>query len=211
MPPVQLQIDSAYPIDQGLGKARLDPETMLSLKVSPGDIVAIEGSRRTMVTIWRSLVEDWNQNKIRIDNFTRHNAGVGIGDTVKVLNITDEVEAKRIVLAPLKGSPDLMPNVVAELIDFPIVKNDIVPISITDPFNQPQIVAFEIVEIEPEEAVVTTKNTLVELLEMPHAGFEELKEFSYENIGGLDDQIKQIREIIDLSVIHPGTFSEIRD
>ena len=117
-----------------------------------------------MVTIWRSLVEDWNQNKIRIDNFTRHNAGVGIGDTVKVLNITDEVEAKRIVLAPLKGSPDLMPNVVAELIDFPIVKNDIVPISITDPFNQPQIVAFEIVEIEPEEAVVTTKNTLVELL-----------------------------------------------
>ena len=43
MPEVQLRVDSAYPGDQGGGKARLDPETMLLLKISPGDLVAIEG------------------------------------------------------------------------------------------------------------------------------------------------------------------------
>ena len=83
MPEVQLRVDSAYPGDQGGGKARLDPETMLLLKISPGDLVAIEGKRRTVAKVWRSLVEDWNQRKIRIDNFTRQNAGVSIGDTVK--------------------------------------------------------------------------------------------------------------------------------
>ena len=109
MPEVQLRVDSAYPGDQGGGKARLDPETMLVLKISPGDLVAIEGKRRTVAKVWRSLVEDWNQRKVRIDNFTRLNAGVSIGDTVKVIKITDEIEAKRIVLAPPEDLPKKIP------------------------------------------------------------------------------------------------------
>jgi transitional endoplasmic reticulum ATPase len=48
MPEIFLKVDSAYPGDQGGGKARLDPETMLYLKISPGDIVAVEGKRRTV-------------------------------------------------------------------------------------------------------------------------------------------------------------------
>ena len=110
MPEVQLRVDSAYPGDQGGGKARLDPETMLLLKISPGDLVAIEGKRRTVAKVWRALVEDWNQRKIRIDNFTRMNAGVSIGDTVKVVKIVDEVEAKRVVLAPPEDLPKKIPD-----------------------------------------------------------------------------------------------------
>ncbi len=49
--------------------------------------MAIEGKRRTVAKVWRALVEDWNQRKIRIDNFTRLNAGVSIGDTVRVVKI----------------------------------------------------------------------------------------------------------------------------
>ena len=84
MPEIHLKVDSAYPGDQGGGKARLDPETMLFLKISPGDLVAIEGKRRTVVKVWRALLEDWNQHKVRIDNFSRTNAGVSIGDTIKI-------------------------------------------------------------------------------------------------------------------------------
>ncbi|MDD1696714.1 MAG: CDC48 family AAA ATPase [Methanoregula sp.] len=214
MPEVQLRVDSAYPGDQGGGKARLDPETMLLLKISPGDLVAIEGKRRTVAKVWRALVEDWNQRKIRIDNFTRLNAGVSIGDTVKVIKISDEVEAKRVVLAPPEDLPKKIPiannpHVVNGLIDFPIAKNDSVPIMLGLPFIQPQIVAFKVVEIEPDEAVIITKNTSVEFSDKPAAGFEGIKRFSYEDIGGLKDELQRLRETIELPLRHPELFQKL--
>jgi transitional endoplasmic reticulum ATPase len=214
MPEVQLRVDSAYPGDQGGGKARLDPETMLALKISPGDLVAIEGKRRTVAKVWRALVEDWNQRKIRIDNFTRLNAGVSIGDTVRVTKITDEIEAKRVVLAPPEDLPKKIPiannpHVVNGLIDFPVAKNDSVPIMLGLPFIQPQIVGFKVVEIEPEEAVIITKNTSIEFSDKPAAGFEGVKRFSYEDIGGLKDELQRLRETIELPLRHPELFQKL--
>jgi len=214
MPEIFLKVDSAYPGDQGGGKARLDPETMLYLKISPGDIVAVEGKRRTVAKVWRSLVEDWNQNKVRIDNFTRTNAGVSIGDTVKIVAIRDEVEAKRVMLAPPEDLPRSVPvsnnpNVLNALIDFPVVKNDSVPIMIGLPFLQPQIVSYKVVEIEPELAVIITKNTQIEFSEKPAAGFEGLKRISYEDIGGLKDELQRVREMIELPMRHPELFQKL--
>ena len=214
MPEIFLKVDSAYPGDQGGGKARLDPETMLYLKISPGDIVAVEGKRRTVAKVWRSLVEDWNQNKVRIDNFTRTNAGVSIGDSVKIVAIRDEIEARRVVLAPPEDLPRSIPvsnnpNVMNALIDFPIVKNDTVPIMIGLPFLQPQIVSYKVVEIEPEQAVIITKNTQIEFSEKPAAGFEGLKRISYEDIGGLKDELQRVREMIELPMRHPELFQKL--
>jgi len=214
MPEVQLRVDSAYPGDQGGGKARLDPETMLLLKISPGDLVVIEGKRRTVAKVWRSLVEDWNQRKIRIDNFTRINAGVAIGDSVKISTLTEEIEAKRVVLAPPEDLPKKIPiannpHVINGLLDFPVVKNDSIPIMLGLPFVQPQIVAFKVVEIEPEEAVIITKNTTVEFSDKPAAGFEGVKRFSYEDIGGLKDELQRLRETIELPLRHPELFQKL--
>ncbi|MGD0534802.1 MAG: CDC48 family AAA ATPase [Methanoregula sp.] len=214
MPEVQLKVDSAYPGDQGGGKARLDPETMLLLKISPGDLVVIEGKRRTVAKVWRSLVEDWNQRKIRIDNFTRINAGVSIGDTVKISTMAEEIEAKRVVLAPPEDLPKKIPiannpHVINGLLDFPVVKNDSIPIMLGLPFVQPQIVAFKVVEIEPEEAVIITKNTSIEFSDKPAAGFEGVKRFSYEDIGGLKDELQRLRETIELPLRHPELFQKL--
>ncbi|MDI9633305.1 MAG: CDC48 family AAA ATPase [Methanolinea sp.] len=214
MPEIHLKVDSAYPGDQGGGKARLDPETMLYLKISPGDIVAVEGKRRTVAKVWRSLVEDWNQNKVRIDNFTRMNAGVSIGDTVKISKIQDEVEAKRVVLAPPEDLPrnvpiNITPHVLNSLIDFPVVKNDIVPIASGLPFLQTQFIPFKVVEIEPEDAVIITKNTKVEFSEKPAPGVEGAKRISYEDIGGLKDELQRVREMIELPMRHPELFQRL--
>jgi transitional endoplasmic reticulum ATPase len=214
MPEIFLKVDSAYPGDQGGGKARLDPETMLYLKISPGDIVAVEGKRRTVAKVWRSLVEDWNQNKVRIDNFTRTNAGVSIGDTVRIAPIKDEIEAKRVVLAPPVDLPRNIPvannpNVLNALIDFPVVKNDSVPIMIGLPFLQPQIVSYKVVDIEPEQAVIISKNTEVIFSEKPAAGFEGLRRISYEDIGGLKDELQRVREMIELPMRHPELFQKL--
>ncbi len=214
MPEIFLKVDSAYPGDQGGGKARLDPETMLYLKISPGDIVSVEGKRRTVAKVWRSLVEDWNQNKVRIDNFTRTNAGVSIGDAVRITPIKDEIEAQRVVLAPPEDLPRNIPvsnnpNVLNALIDFPVIKNDSVPIMIGLPFLQPQIVSYKVVEIEPEQAVIITKNTEIVFSEKPAAGFEGLKRISYEDIGGLKDELQRVREMIELPMRHPELFQKL--
>jgi transitional endoplasmic reticulum ATPase len=187
---------------------------MLALKISPGDLVAIEGKRRTVAKVWRALVEDWIQRKIRVDNFTRQNAGVSIGDNVKVVRIADEIEAKRVVLAPPEDLPKKIPiannpHVVNGLIDFPVVKNDTIPIMLGLPFIQPQIVGFKVVEVEPEEAVIITKNTAIEFSDKPAAGFEGIKRFSYEDIGGLKDELQRLRETIELPLRHPELFQKL--
>jgi transitional endoplasmic reticulum ATPase len=214
MPDLHLKVDSAYPGDQGGGKARLDPETMLFLKISPGDIVAVEGKRRTVAKVWRSLVEDWNQNKVRIDNFTRMNAGVSIGDTVKISKIQEEVEAKRVVLAPPEDLPrnvpiNITPHIVNALIDYPVVRNDLVPLSSGLPFLQTQFIPFKVVDIEPEQAVIITKNTRIEFSEKPAPGVEGVKRISYEDIGGLKDELQRVREMIELPMRHPELFQKL--
>lgn len=174
-----LSVDSAYPGDQGGGKVRLDPETMLFLKVAPGDLVMIEGSQKTVATIWRLLVEDWNQRKCRIDNFTRENAGIELGDKASIRKVTSAVTAKSVVLAPPADLPKKIPiannpHVVNGLIDFPVTLNDSVPIMLGLPFLQPQIVAFKVVEIEPEDAVIITKNTKITFSDQPIPNSENI-------------------------------------
>lgn len=214
MPEIHLKVDSAYPGDQGGGKARLDPETMLQLRISPGDIVVLEGKRRTVAKVWRSLVEDWNQHKVRIDGITRANAGVSIGDTIRISTLKEEVEARRVVIAPPADLPKNLPiannpAVANSLLDFPVVKNDMVPIMVGLPFIQPQIVQFKVVEIEPENAVIITKNSRIEFSEKPVDGFEGIRTISYEDIGGLKEELQRLRETIELPLRHPEIFSRL--
>ena len=213
MPEIYLKVDSAYPEDQGAGKARLDPDTMLHLRLNPGDLVAIEGKRRTVAKVWRAMVNDWHQGKVRIDNFTRLNAGASIGDRVRVRTLDEEIEAKRVVLAPPEDLPKHLPvnygSVVNRLIDFPVVRDDSVPIQVGLPFMQPQIVAFKAVVVEPENAVIITRNTKIEFSEKPAAGFEGVRRISYEDIGGLKDELQRVRETIELPMRHPEIFRKL--
>ena len=213
-PELQLKVDSAYPGDQGGGKARLDPETMLFLKISPGDLVMIEGKKKTVAKVWRSLVEDWNQQKARIDNFTRTNAGVGLGDKITIRKVASEIEAKRVVLAPPEGLPKNVnlsgnPNFSRVLIDFPVSKNDLIPVPMGMPFVHSPIVGFKVVELEPEEAVIITKDTQIDFSDKPESGFEGIKQYSYEDIGGLKDELQRLRETIELPLRHPELFQKL--
>jgi transitional endoplasmic reticulum ATPase len=208
-----LKVDSAYPEDQGGGKARLDPDTMLQLRLSPGDLIYIEGKRRTVAKVWRMMVNDWNQGKIRVDSFTRANAEVSIGDRVQIAKVTEEVEAEKVVFAPPEDLPRQPPinfnQAINHFIDFPVVKNDTVPVQAGMPFMQPQIISFKAVVMEPEHAVIITKNTQIEFSDKPAAGFEGLKYISYEDIGGLKGELQRVRETIELPMRHPELFRKL--
>ena len=48
---ITLKVNQAYPSDSGRGIARLDPDAMLKLRISPGDIIEIEGRRKTVAKV----------------------------------------------------------------------------------------------------------------------------------------------------------------
>ncbi|MEI7650079.1 MAG: AAA family ATPase, partial [Methanomicrobiales archaeon] len=131
-----------------------------------------------------------------------------------VIKISEEVEARRVVLAPPQDLPKKIPvannpHVINGLIDFPVSMNDSIPIMLGLPFIQPQIVAFKIVEIEPEEAVIITKDTKIEFSDKPAVGLDGIKQYSYEDIGGLKDELQRLRETIELPLRHPELFQKL--
>ena len=210
---IQLKVDSAYPEDQGRGLIRLDPDSMLRLRVSPGEIVNVQGGRRTVGKVWRQKVEDWNLGKVRLDNYIRNNAESPAGDLVTVSKIPKEIKAVKVLLAPPESLPRQIPiNFSATeqlLTDYPAVVGDSVPIPVGAPFMPQQIVPFVIEEMEPADAVMISRDTQIDFSDTPAEGFEGFPLVSYEDIGGLKKELQKVRETIELPLRHPELFARL--
>ena len=96
---VDLEVAKAYSNDSGRGIARLDPDTFLHLKLSPGDIIQITGGKQTAAKVWRADRQDWNTNTVRIDGFTRQNANVSLGEYVSIQKV-DAIPAEKVTAWP---------------------------------------------------------------------------------------------------------------
>ena len=218
MKDILLKVAKAYPNDSARGIARLDPNALLALRLSPGDIIEIEGKRITAAKVWRADRQDWSQDYIRIDGFIRQNAGVGIGDRVKVSKAKYE-DAVRIVLAPPTGSHMHYGEEAADLIrrqtlKRPVVAGDILPImsSASHPFiGRMEAVPLVVTETEPGDVVVISEKTEILLLEKPAKGVSSVRATgtTYENVGGLKTEVQRVREMIELPMKHPEVFQKL--
>jgi transitional endoplasmic reticulum ATPase len=215
---VQLEVAKAYPNDAGRGIARLDPDTLLHLKLSPGDIIEIEGAETTAAKVWRADRQDWNTDTVRIDGFTRQNADVGIGERVTIRKAEPET-ADSLVLAPpeeasVQFGSDAAGMVKRQILKRPVVERDIVPVmsSTNHPFMRSpgQAIPLVAIETEPEGVVLVTEDTDVELREEPISGFERTGSgITYEDIGGLEKEIQRVREMVELPMKHPQIFKKL--
>ncbi len=215
---VQLEVAKAYPNDSGRGIARLDPDTLLHLKLSPGDIIEIEGGKKTAAKVWRADRQDWNTDTVRIDGFTRQNSDVGIGERVTIRK-ADATKAEQLVLAPpeeasVQFGSDAAGMVKRQILKRPVVERDIVPVmsSTNHPFMRSpgQAIPLIAVETEPEGVVLITEDTDVELREEPISGFEKTGGgITYEDIGGLQNEIQRVREMVELPMKHPQIFKKL--
>jgi transitional endoplasmic reticulum ATPase len=215
---VQLEVAKAYPNDSGRGIARLDPDTLLHLKLSPGDIIEIEGANTTAAKVWRADRQDWNTDTVRIDGFTRQNADVGIGERVTIRK-AEERKADRIVLAPpeeasVQFGSDAAGMVKRQILKRPVVERDIVPVmsSTNHPFMRSpgQAIPLIAVETDPDGVCLVTEDTEVELREEPISGFEKAGGgITYEDIGGLQGEIQRVREMVELPMKHPQIFKKL--
>jgi transitional endoplasmic reticulum ATPase len=216
----------------GRGIVRIDTKTMSKLGVKEGDVVSINGKEESAAIAVRAYPADVGLNIIRMDGLTRRNTDIGVGETVKVSK-AEVKDAKSVVLAPaqsgiiLQVNPDLMkknlymrPVTKKDVITpFPVVKQkrnspfeDFFGMNIEDMFFTPipGETKLMVVSTIPEGPVRITDVTDVEI--RPEAVDIEdrfIPTITYEDIGGLHDAIKKVREMIELPLRHPELFTRL--
>ncbi|MCX6747994.1 MAG: CDC48 family AAA ATPase [Candidatus Pacearchaeota archaeon] len=234
---IKLKVVEALQDDAYKGIARIDPEIMRKLGLKRGDVISIKGGRETIAIVDRAYPADIGELIIRIDGILRKNAKTGIGEPVIISKIEIK-EAKKVTIAPaqkgimIQADPELLKQ---GLLGRAVVKGDIVVLggaarrrdlmSDMDFFDDIFAEAlnglggfgfsgvqarFLIVNTQPNLPCIITENT--ELTLNPKSveiSEEKFPEVTYEDIGGLDEELKKIREMVELPLKHPEIFEKL--
>jgi len=223
----------------GRGIVRIDSGTMQNLGMKEGDIIELEGTRKTGAIAVRSYPADAGLNVARMDGLVRRNVGGGVGETVK-LRKADVKEAKKVTLAPAQEGMiiQISPNLVKQNIYYrPVAKGDIiVPSPVVkgrdDRRRTPDVfqdffgfgledffftptgeTRFVVTNTDPDGIVRITDMTRLEILRRLPKGFEleqrAIPSVTYEDIGGMHEEILKVREMIELPLRHPELFTRL--
>jgi transitional endoplasmic reticulum ATPase len=225
---IKLKVMEAVQDDVNKGIVRLDSNFMKQINVNEGEVVKINGEKTTAAIVRRGYPGDINLNIVRIDGDTRKNAKTSIGEFVTITK-AEVVPAKKVVVGPLGRIPPLTLDFLKRaLLNRPIVKNDIISlrrdrqkvvrqsgmiIQVQENFMGFGAVKLFVAETNPAKEI-TTINEDTELVFDPRASFREKEEVlslnvNYEDIGGLGEEIKKVREMIELPLKHPEIFERL--
>ncbi len=210
---VTLTVKGAEKRDAGRGVARLPESARRALGVLSGDTVVIEGERPTVAKVWPAAGAD---GIVRIDAETRSNAAVNVGETVTVAPISIEEADRVVVEIPVSADDELLDAIANDLRDRPLRAGE------TIRMERPGVRA-TVAETAPDGTVRVTGNTTVHVRERPdqqsadssparapdRTAPEPTPEVTYEDIGGLDEELEQVREMIELPLSEPELFRKL--
>src|SRR3989442_527469 len=202
-----LRVLEAKSQDVGRGVARVDPELMEPLHLREGEPVIVEGRKKTVAVLAPGLPEDANRGVIRLDGFQRRNAQIGLDEKVGVRRAAVKT-ALKIALAPtepirIMGGEEVL----AQALDGRVVtRGDVVSVPVMG-----RRFDFVVQSVAPTaEAVEITESTKVKVSEKPAKEVEtKVPRVSYEDIGGLRDEVAKVREMIELPLRHPELFERL--
>ncbi|MBT7902373.1 CDC48 family AAA ATPase [Candidatus Woesearchaeota archaeon] len=235
MPEINLKVGEAIQDDVNKGIVRIDSTVMHEIGVRPGDIVEIEGGRKTAAIVDRAYPGDIGLRIIRMDGLIRRNSKTGLGEVIQVRK-ADVKPAKKVIIAParkgimIRAPPELFKQ---GLVGRATLKGDIVSLGGTtrrkrtmtnSPFEEVfnmldenmmgfglADVKFIVADTDPVGAVLISSTTEVmfnpEAVELKE--IEKAPEVNYEDIGGLKEEVKKIREMVELPLKHPEIFERL--
>ncbi|MGC9309095.1 MAG: CDC48 family AAA ATPase [Candidatus Nanoarchaeia archaeon] len=233
-----LRVVEALQDDAYKGIARIDPSLMKKLNLARGDVISIKGERETFAIADRAYPSDIGEDIIRIDGITRKNARTGIGEFVEIKK-AEVKEAKKVTIAPaqkgivVKGDAQ---NFKQGLLGRAVSKGDILVLGgsqrrrdlmseefgdffgdMGDIFNQMGMgmpglsqLRFSVISTTPNKPVFITENTQITLSPKAVETTEgKIPQVTYEDIGGLENEVKKTREMVELPLKHPEIFSKL--
>ncbi|MFA5312262.1 MAG: CDC48 family AAA ATPase [Methanomassiliicoccales archaeon] len=202
-----LKVAEAKPRDAGKGIARMDPEIMDILGIEPGDVVQIDGKKKTVAIVWPGYSEDENRGLVRIDGHIRRNAQVGLDDKVAIRKISIK-DAQKMMFAPLEemkimGGEEYLGQALEGRV---VMKGDVVELNVMG-----RRIDLAVISYHPSsDAVMIHRDTEVKISEKPAKDtLTRLPKVAYEDIGGLGDEVKKVREMIELPLRHPELFERL--
>ena len=236
---LKLKVAEAIQDDVNKGIVRVDSSYMHEIDVKPGDIVSILGEKKTAAIVDRAYPGDIGLNIIRMDGIIRRNSKTGIGEQVIVEKADVKEAKKIIIAPAKKGvivraSSSLFKQ---GLLGRALIKGDIVSMGGTrtrkttmshNPFFDDIFAAaammddqltgfggfgdlkFIVVDTSPKGAVIVSESTEVDFNpEAVEVKEEDIPEVNYEDIGGLSEEIRKVREMVELPLKHPEIFERL--
>jgi transitional endoplasmic reticulum ATPase len=202
-----LRVADARQRDVGHGKVRIDNDTMQKLGITAGDFVEIHGKKMTVAVAWPAYAEDQGQEIIRMDGLIRRNAGVALNEYVSVRK-ADVKDAQAIVFAPtdvrLSVDEEFVSFVKRRFMDMPFIEGDMTLLSIFG-----SAVPLIVTRTRPHGPVKITETAHVQVLSEPTPEKKGIPIVTYEDIGGLHEEIQRIREMVELPLRHPELFQRL--
>lgn len=204
---LRLKVIDIYDRDIGRHRVRLPREKMRTLDVKAGEIVALEKRRKTVAYLWPDRPDSHyreNRNYIRMDKLTRKNVGVNRGDHVLVYKI-NAAPAEEVTFTPTSSSVFLLEDnnqTSKHLENIPVFEGDLIRI--------PQLgkeLEYKITRTVPESPVILSRSTELRF-EKPKRAMQKTQP-TFNEIGGLKEEIKKVRELVGLPIKHPELFEKM--
>jgi transitional endoplasmic reticulum ATPase len=201
-----LRVAEARSKDAGRGITRIDSAVMDALGLTAGDVVEIEGKKRTAAIVWPGLPEDTNKGIVRIDGTVRRNAQVGIDDRVGLRKVVAK-DAAKVTVAPtmplrIVGGEEYLQQLLQGRV---LVKGDIVEVNTLEGRIDLVVTACSPLA----DALLVKRTTEFVVSDKPAGEIPSVPRVSYEDIGGLRDEVKRVREMIELPLRHPEVFERL--
>ena len=205
---LELKVAEALAEDVGKGWARLDPEDIKALSAVLGDLIEVQGAKKTVARITGTFPEFSGKKVVQIDGITRSNAQANVGEAVRVKKIPRKT-ADTILVTPLDLT-QVIPEE-SELEQFAKVLQGL-PAMLGDKINIPFLGGkerlFKVEATSPSGGVIINQKTRF-LLKKPDFSMEAPSHVSYEDVGGLGDELRLVREMVELPLRYAEAFERL--
>src|SRR5215208_7659772 len=203
-----LKVAETNPKFVGRGIALIDPKIMEELNLATGDVIEITShKKKSYVLLWSSQPTDYDKKLIRIDGYTRSNISVGIDDKVTISKVNNVKKTEQVILSPTEelnivGLEEHLPELLEGRV---VAKGDTIPLNIMG-----RKIGFVITSTTPLDAAsLIDSHTEFIIGAVPKASAKGVPRVTYEDIGGLKNEVQKVREMIELPLRHPEIFERI--
>jgi len=205
---LDLKVSEALIEDVGKGLARLDPEDIKAINGVLGDLIEISGEKKTVARITGTFPEFYGKKLIQMDGITRANAKANLGESVRIKKIPRKT-ATTVLVSPLDFT-NVLPEE-GELEQFAKVLQGL-PVIVGDKINVPFLAGkerlFQVEATSPADGVIINHRTKF-LLKKPDFSMEAPSHVSYEDVGGLENELRLIREMVELPLRYAEVFERL--
>ena len=203
---IELKIEEIPQQHVGRGRAIVDPKIIEDTNWSTGQILELTYNKKSHVKLWPGSPEEYGGGIIKIDGITRQNIGAGIGDKIKIKSV-EASTAKQIVLSPTEKiqADGLQEYMVHNYLNHVFTTGDTISLNT----QMGSKVQFVVTSTEPSKPVIVTEQTVFKLGSMTKAVDATIPRITYDDLGGLKNEVQKIREMVELPMRHPELFEKI--